>query len=398
MSSDPERTPRAPSRRTILFAGIAAGLVAILVVGNGLASRFSNDTRLREWTDAQAMPSVSVVQPRRARTASALDLPGRMEAYARAALYARVAGYLKSWNVDIGSPVKAGQLMAEIEAPDLDQQLMQAKAGLASAEAAEALAEVTAKRWKALSGTNAVSQQAIEEKLADYNVKRADANAARANVDRLQSMTGFKRIVAPFDGVVTARSTDLGALIAADNGSGIALFVVSDVHKLRVYVNVPQAFVPAVPPGTKARISVPEYPGQTFEATVEMSAQAVDPASGTTRMQIVVDNAAGKLMPGAFANVRLELPAAADVLSVPASAVIFDKNGLRVATVDAQNRVVLKKVVIGRDLGRIIELASGLSADDRVIETPPDGVVDGVVVRVIGTRPATSAPPPAGKD
>jgi RND family efflux transporter MFP subunit len=397
MPPDPERTPRAPSRRTLLFVGLAAGLVAVLVVGNGLASRFSSESRLREWTDAQAMPSVSVVQPVRTRNASSLDLPGRMEAYARAALYARVAGYLKSWKVDIGSPVKAGQLMAEIEAPDLDQQLMQARASLASAEAAEALAEVTAKRWKTLSGTNAVSQQAIEEKLADYNVKRAEANAARANVDRLQSMAGFKRIVAPFDGVVTARSTDLGALIAADNGSGIALFVVSDVHKLRVYVNVPQAFVPAVPPGTKATLSVPEYPGETFEAAVEASAQAVDPASGTTRMQIVVDNAAGRLMPGAFANVRLELPQAAEVLSVPASAVIFDKNGLHVATIDAQNRVVLKDVVIGRDLGRIIELASGLSADDRVIETPPDGVVDGVVVRVVGTRPASAPPRPAGK-
>ncbi len=388
MPPDPQDTAVPVPRRKWVMVGVAALLIAGLVVGNGIASRFADDSRLREWTEAQAVPSVSVVQPGKRTNAAFLDLPGRLDAYARAALYARVAGYLKTWSVDIGAPIKAGQVLAEIEAPDLDQQLMQARAGLASAEAAEALAEVTARRWQALTGSNAVSQQSIEEKVADHRVKQAQTKAARANVDRLQTMAGFKQILAPFDGVVTARNTDLGALINADSGSGMPLFVVADVRKLRLYVNVPQSFVPGVKPGTKARITVPEYPARVFAATVEASAQAVDPASGTTRMQLVVDNAAGELMPGAFANVRLDLPQPTDVLSVPASALIFGQDGLRVATVDAQNRVVLKTVVVARDLGRVVEMASGLAASDRIIETPPDGITDGTVVRIVGDSPA----------
>ncbi len=387
----PEPMPSAPppSGRKWLVIGVAVLLIAGLVVGNGVASRFASDTRLRAWTDAQAVPSVTVVQPGRVAGAVSLDLPGRLEAYARAALYARVGGYLKSWTVDIGAPVKAGQVLAEIEAPDLDQQLLQARASLASAEASEALAEVTAKRWQALTGSNAVSVQAIEEKVADYRVKQAQTKAARANVDRLQTMTGFKSIVAPFDGTVTARNTDMGALINADNGNGPPLFVIADVRKLRLYVNVPQSFVPGVRQGTKAQVTVPEYPARVFAAAVEAASGAVDPASGTTRVQLAVDNAAGELMPGAFASVRLELPRPAEVLSVPSSALLFGQDGLRIATVDANNRVVLKKVTMARDLGRVIEIASGLAAGDRVIESPPDGIAQGDQVRVIG-----DAPPP----
>ena len=385
----PESVPaaRGPSRRTIVFAGLAVTVTASLVVGHGIASRLSDNARLHEWTEAQAVPSVSVVLPGHTDNPTSLDLPGRLDAYSRASLYARVAGYLKGWTVDIGARVKAGQVMAEIEAPDLDQQLLQARATLASAQAAEALAEVTARRWQALSGSSAVSQQSVEEKVADYHVKQAQTKAAQADVNRLQSLTGFKQIVAPFDGTVIARNTDLGALINADNGTGAPLFIVANVRKLRLYVNVPQNFVPSVRPGTKARISVPEYPTRTFVATVESSSQAVDPASGTTRIQLAVDNAAGELMPGAYANVRLDLPQPTDVLSVPASAVIFNQDGLRIATVDAQNRVVIKTVVIARDLGRVIEIASGLAATDRVIESPPDGIAHGDGVRIIGDGP-----------
>ncbi|HKU96437.1 MAG TPA: efflux RND transporter periplasmic adaptor subunit [Vineibacter sp.] len=392
MPPDSKDASRPPARGRGLIVGLAVLVIAGLVVGNGVANRFANDDRLRQWTEAQAVPSVAVVQPGRRTNAASLDLPGRLDAYSRAALYARVAGYLKTWSVDIGAPVKAGQVLAEIEAPDLDQQLLQARATLASAEAAEALADVTAKRWQALTGSNAVSQQSIEEKVADHRVKQAQTKAARANVDRLQTLAGFKQILAPFDGIVTARNTDLGALINADSGAGMPLFVVADVRKLRVYVNVPQSFVPGVKPGTKAQITVPEYPARVFAATVEASAQAVDPASGTTRMQLVVENASGELMPGAFASVRLELPQPADVLSVPASALIFGQDGLRIATVDAQNRVVLKTVVVARDLGRVVEIGSGLAPSDRIIETPPDGIADGTVVRIVGDGPA-----PAGK-
>lgn len=385
----PQAAPTKPRRRVTMIVALVAAAGAIFVVAQGLASRLDHNANLKAWTEAQAVPTVAVVAPTTGGGATTLDLPGRLEAYSRAALFSRVAGYLKGWNVDIGAKVTAGQVLAEVEAPDLDQQLLQARASLASAEASEALAENTAKRWQGLIGTNGVSRQTIDEKMADLVVKQALTRAARANVDRLETMANFKRIVAPFDGIVTARNTDLGALINADNAGGQPLFVVSDMRKLRVYVNVPQASVPAIRPGTRAQLSVPEYPARIFTAVVEASAQAVDPASGTTRMQLVVDNAAQELMPGAYAFVRLDLPRNTTALSIPASALIFNQAGMRVAVVDAQDRVVLKTVVIARDLGRIVELASGLEPNDRVIESPPDGIGNGDSVKVI----ASAAPP-----
>lgn len=386
----PQAAPPRPRRRITLVVGLIAAAGAIFVVAQGLASRLDHDANLKSWTEAQATPTVAVVTPTTGGGATTLDLPGRLEAYSRAALFSRVAGYLKGWTVDIGARVTAGQVLAEVEAPDLDQQLLQARAALASSEASEALSENTAKRWSALSGTSGVSRQTIDEKQADLVVKQALTRAARANVDRLETMANFKRIVAPFDGIITARNTDLGALINADNAGGQPLFVVSDVRKLRVYVNVPQASVPAIRSGTRAQLTVPEYPARIFTAVVEASAQAVDPASGTTRMQLVVDNAQQELMPGAYAFVRLDLPRNTTALSIPASALIFNQAGMRVATVDAQDRVVLKTVVVARDLGRIVELASGLTATDRVIESPPDGVNTGDAVKVI----APAATPP----
>lgn len=390
MSADPPppQSPPARSRRRVtLIVAVLAAAGAVFIVAQGLASRLDRDAHLKAWTDAQAVQTVAVVTPTTGGGAASLNLPGRLEAYSRAALYSRVAGYLKSFTVDIGSKVSAGQVLAEIEAPDIDQQLLQARAALASSEASEALAESTARRWQSLTGTNGVSRQTIDEKLADYSVKQALTKAARANVERLESLANFKRILAPFDGIVTARNTDLGALINADNGSGQPLFVISDVRKLRVYVSVPQASVPAIRPGTKAQLSVPEYPARFFTAVVESSAQSVDPASGTTRMQLVVENSANELMPGAYAFVRLDLPRNTTALSIPASALIFNQSGMRVATVNAQDRVALKTVIVGRDLGRMVELASGLDANDRVIESPPDGINEGDAVKVI-------APPP----
>jgi RND family efflux transporter MFP subunit len=377
---------------------MTAAAVAIFVVISGIASRSSDDARLTEWADAQAIPTVSVAQPRSGNSATTLDLPGRLDAYSRAPIYARVSGYLKDWKVDIGTHVKAGQLLAEIEVPDQDQQLEQAKANLASAEANATLAASTAERWQALIGTNAVSRQQVDEKVGDFTTKRALVDAARANVARLQALERFKRIVAPFDGVITARDTDVGALINAGGGTGPQLFVVSDTRKLRVYVSVPQSYVPQVKPGTTARISVPERPGKTFTATVEASAQAVNPDSGATLMQLVVDNRAGELMSGDYATVRLALPADSAALSVPASALIFDKSGLRVATVGTDGHVALKTVTIARDLGKLIEISGGLAANDRVIESPPDGLTDGDEVRVAsnpnGGALATSPPAP----
>lgn len=381
----PESTsaPTPKSRRGLAIAGAIIALIAVLVVANGIWERNSSAARLKEATEAQAAPTVALIAPSTNTNKSSLDLPGRLEAYSRAPIYARVSGFLKAWYVDIGGAVTGGQLLAEIEAPDLDQQLIQAKGALASAQAAAALAKVTAQRWQALGGTNAVARQAVDEKTGDLSVKEANEKAAQANVDRLEVLSQFKRVTAPFDGIVTARNTDLGALINADSSAGLALFVVSDIKKLRLTIAVPQNYVPSVPLNTKVKISVPEYPGKVYDGLVEASARAVDPASGTTRMQVVVDNSAGELMPGAFANTRIELVQNAPTLSIPAGALIFDQKGLRVATVDANSKVVLKPITILRDLGQVVEIGTGLSLDDRVVESPPDGLSNGDPVRVV---------------
>jgi RND family efflux transporter MFP subunit len=387
----------APSRRALRWTAIIGGSLALLIVIAGLITRASEGSQLRNWTDAQAIPTVAVAAPSGAGAAATLNLPGRLEAYARAPIYARVSGYLKSWKFDIGAQVKSGQLLAEIQAPDLDQQLAQAQADLSTAEANLALSASTAQRWQSMLGTNAVSKQEVDEKSGDLAAKQALVKAARANMERLRATEGFTRIVAPFDGIVTARDTDVGQLIQAGGGTGPELFEVSDVRKLRVYVSVPQNYVPRVPPGTQARLSVPEHPGKSYAATVESSSQAVTAASGTALMQLAVDNGARELLPGSYAEVRLELPHDASTLSVPASALIFDAQGLRVATVDANDRVKLKAVTIARDLGPTVEISSGLLATDRVIQTPPDGLADDTVVRIAGNAAkalAAEEPPP----
>jgi RND family efflux transporter MFP subunit len=390
----PERnTAPSTSRRVLRATGIIGAAVAVLVVVTGIASRETSDARLSEWTERQAIPTVAAIRPDPRGRVTTLDLPGRLEAYYRAQIYARSSGYLKDWKVDIGARVKAGDLLAEIEAPDLDQQFLQAKADLASAEANVKLSEANLQRGESLVHSKWISQQDFDQRTADLGNKQGLVKAAQANVDRLQVLEQYKNIVAPFDGLVTARSTDIGALINAGSG-GPPLFVVSDIHKLRVYVNVPQTSVPNIPVGTEARISVPEYPGRTFPAVVEASAQAVDAASGTTRMQLGVDNTKGELMPGAFANVRFELTSAVAVLNVPASALIFDQGGLRIATVGSDDRVTFKTVTISRDLGNEVEIASGLKADDRVIESLPDGIAEGDQVRITEDRGLTGQPQP----
>lgn len=372
------------SWRGLRLAGVIVAIVAVVIVVHGVWTRASESSHLRDWTDAQALPTVALVSPTTGQNSSGLELPGRLEAFSRAPIYARVSGYLKDWKVDIGARVQAGQLLAEIETPDLDQQLSQGRADLVTAQANEKLAKLTSDRWQTIVKTGAVAKQDADEKLGDYQAKQAMTQAARANVDRLLAMKNFTRITAPFDGVVTARNTDVGALINVGSSAGQELFVVSDTHKLRAYVNVPQSEVPDVPAGTKATITVPEHPGKKYEATVESSSQSVSATSGTTLMQIVVDNAAGELLPGGYASVRLELPGQPGVVSVPASALIFDANGLSVATVGSDNRVTIKPVTIARDLGKTIEIRSGLSANDKVIESPPDGIATGAEVRIAG--------------
>src|SRR5437588_2435292 len=383
------------SRRKLGTFGIVAVIAALLVVATGIRAREDSGAKLREWTDDQAVPTGAVALPDARALNATLDLPGRLEAYYRAPIFARVSGYLKSWSADIGARVKAGQVIADIEAPDLDQQLLQARADLASQEASAKLSEATLTRRKTLIASNFVSMQEIDERTADLSNKKAAVNSGQANVERLEALAGYKKITVPFDGVVTARDTDVGALINAGGGSGPAMFVVSDITKLRVYVNVPQNYVPSIKIGAKAVITMPEYPNRTFDATVEASSQSVEVSSGTTRMQLALDNSGGELMPGGYANVRLSLQRDTVPLHIPASALSFSQNGLRVATVGPDDKVLFKTVTIARDLGKEIELASGLAADDRVITAPPDGLADGDQVRVVGAgaagKPATAS-------
>jgi RND family efflux transporter MFP subunit len=382
----PDRNTPRPVPRRLRLAGIVVLILGVIVVAYGLVSRAAQNSRLRDLTEEQAIPSVAVVSPQRVENQSGLELPGRLEAYVRAPIYARVPGYLKTWKYDIGSKVKAGDLLAEIDTPDLDQQLLQARADLSVAEANSKLAKITAERWQSLSGTDAVAKQDVDQRTFTWNANVAQVKAAQANVDRLVAEEGFKRLVAPFSGIVTARETDIGALINVGAAGGAELFVVSQTNQLRVYVNVPQNYVPSVPPGTKATLTVPEHPGKTYSGTVEASASSVNPTSGTTLMQLIVDNAAGELMPGDYASIRLAVAPLANVLTVPSSALIFDAKGLSIATVNNDNRVQLKPVTIQRDLGPIIELATGLGADDRVIQNPPDGISNGAQVRLLGAQ------------
>jgi RND family efflux transporter MFP subunit len=380
----PESASPIITRRGLYSAGTLLAAVAAIVVVMGLTTRKMADAKLSEWTEAQALPVVAVATPSTRGTRLTFELPGRLEAYTQAQIYARVSGYLKDWKADIGTPVKAGDLLGEIDAPDLDQQIMQAQADLASAQANSKLSDATLLRGQQLINSGAESKQDLDQRAADAANKQGLARSAQANLDRLRVLEQYKRITAPFDGLVTARSTDVGALINAGAGGGPALFVVSDTARLRVYVNVPQSYVPSIKVGTRAQLSVPEYPKRKFSATVEASAQAVDVASGATRMLLIVDNSNGALMTGGFTTVTFELVRPETDFNVAASALIFDRSGLRVATVDRANRVILKDITIARDLGKEVEIGSGLTAEDRVIQSPPDGLRNGDLVRVAG--------------
>jgi RND family efflux transporter MFP subunit len=383
--SQPDRNTDRPVLRRLRWAGGTFVLIAVVIVAHGMVLRAGQSSRLRELTEAQAVPTVGIVTPAAAQDHAGLELPGRLEAYIRAPIYARVPGYLKSWQHDIGDKVKAGDMLAEIDTPDLDQQLAQARADLSVARANAKLAQISAERWQSLAGTDAVAKQDVDQRTFTLHANIAQVKAAQANVERLVAEEGFKHLSAPFDGVVTARETDIGALINVGAAGGAELFVVSDTSKLRVYVNVPQNYVPSVPPGTKATIRVPEHPDRTFSGTVEASAQAVTASSGTTLMQLIVDNSAGEMMPGDYASIRLQIAAPTRVLRVPSSALIFDAKGLSIATVDANDRVLIKPVTLQRDLGAVVEIASGLVPYDRVIENPPDGISTGASVRLTGT-------------
>jgi RND family efflux transporter MFP subunit len=366
------------------FVLIAAGL-AFAIVTTGLVSRWSLARQLSEHTEAQAVRTVAVATPS-PTTGAALELPGRIEAWSRAPIYARVSGYLKRWTSDIGTVVKAGQVLAEIETPDLDQQLLQARAELATARTNLSLSENTSNRWQSLAATGSVSKQEVEDKAGDAASKQSVVNALQANVVRLQVLQQYKRLVAPFTGVVTARNTDVGSLINVGMPPGSELFVVSDINRLRVYVSVPQRQVAQIRPGTKAQLFVPERPGKSYTATVQSLAQAIDGSSGAMLVQLTLDNKAGELLPGGFATLRFEATGNQNGLTVPPSALIMSKDGVQVATVGSEGRIQLKRVTIARDLGKVVELTEGVGISDQVVVSPPDGIENGDLVRIASIK------------
>jgi RND family efflux transporter MFP subunit len=371
-----------------LVVGVLAAAVAAAVVIGGLATRHSQAEQLKEDAAERAVPTVNLVSLKDVAGAP-MELPARIEAWSRAPIYARVSGYLARWNVDIGASVKAGQVLATIETPDLDQDLRQAQAQLAVARSNLALAESTAKRWQSLVAQNAVSKQEADEKQGDFISKQSTVQALQASVERQQALKRYTRLVAPFDGVVTARNTDVGALVNAGSGgaAGSELFVVSDLRRLRVYVQVPQRQLAQIHPGSVARVSVPERPGVSYQAKVQSLAQAINAGSGTMLVQLAVDNPKGELLPGAFATVRFDQAATAgDVataaVAVPPGALIMGRGGAQVAVLDAGNHVHIRKVTIARDFGSVVQLGEGVTRADRIIDSPPDGIADGDLVRV----------------
>jgi RND family efflux transporter MFP subunit len=380
-SALPEALMHKPQRwlRPALLAGLG---LAVAVLAIGLLSRVFASQDLKTWTAAEAIPTVELISPAADAGGQSLALPGNVQAFYNASIHARVSGYVKQWYQDIGAHVTAGQLLAEIDTPELDQQLVQAKADLATAVANQRLAQTTAARWSNLLAKDAVSRQETDEKAGDLAAKTSLVNAAAANVNRLEALEAFKRIVAPFDGIVTARTTDIGQLIAAGAPTDPGLFTVSDTHRLRIYVNVPQSYSSELKPGMTATLTVPEYPGQTFQAALVTTSNAVSDQSGTILVELQIDNTAGLLKPGDYVQVRFALPTASGVLRLPASALMFRQTGMAVATVDSNGRVLMKPVTIGQDLGAYVDISSGVSPSDHIINNPPDSIANGDPVRV----------------
>jgi RND family efflux transporter MFP subunit len=388
--------------------GIIAGVIALLIAAGGIVEREVNAHEVAQWTEQQAVPSVSVVSPRHSATGTQLVLPGNISAWYQAPIYARVSGYLKKWYFDFGAHVKQGQVLAVIDTPDLDAQFAAAKANLNAARAQVNVAKTemqfaktTYIRWRD-SPPGSVSVQETQEKKADYDSATARYDAALADtssdqgaVDRLQALEQFKRITAPFDGIVTARNTDIGSLINAGSGAGGGsapqLFRIADVHQMRVYVQVPQAMSGGITDGMNAQLELPQYPGKMFKAVVATTAQAIDTDARTLLVELHADNSRGLLQPGTYAEVHFDLPPNPNVLTIPTTALVFREQGLQVAVVGSDGRAKLKSITLGRNLGDQIEVLTGLATSDRVINSPPDSLSDGEIVSVAAPVPAGAA-------
>jgi RND family efflux transporter MFP subunit len=370
-------------------------LVALILGAWGELSRVTARTALAKETERDSVPTVTTVTPNRTELGENLVLPGTVQAIVEAPIYARTSGYLKIWYTDIGSQVKKGQVLAEVESPEVDQQLTQALAELETAKANASLSSSTNKRWQGLLETQSVSKQDADEKAGDAAAKKALVDSAAANVGRLRDLESFKRVIAPFDGVVTARNTDIGALINAGQSTGSELFRVADTHKLRIYVQVPEAYAATAKPGQQAELHFTSQPNKKYMAETVRTANALDPTLRTLQVELQLDNANREVFPGAYAEVHFKLAADAQSMRLPANTVLFRSAGLQVATVGQDNKIRLKSIVQGRDFGSTIEILSGLDFADKVVVNPPDSITDGVPVRV--AAPEAAKPADKGK-
>ncbi|WP_109124952.1 efflux RND transporter periplasmic adaptor subunit [Dyella sp. C11] len=378
-----DATIATPTRTPKLGRAVRIGLaVAVLATIAGISVRAYDYHRVTQWTDAQVTPTVQVVTPEGSGGLHAMTLPGHLDAWISAPIHARVSGYLKTWSRDIGSQVTAGQSLAEIDTPELDQQFEQAKANLARAQANARLAALTDKRWKNLLTSNSVSKQEADEKAGEAEAAQANVLGAQADVDRIAAMEAFKHITAPFAGTVTARNTDIGDLISASSESAPALFTVSDTTRMRLYVEVPQGYADAIHPDMTVQLDVPDHPGEQFTGHLIGNSGAVNQASGSLLTQFEVDNPKGELLPGAYAEVHIPMTGNSHTLTVPATTLIFRAQGPQVAVVGADNKVVLRDVHIAMDLGDRLRIDKGLQPGDRVINHPADSLAQGDAVQI----------------
>jgi RND family efflux transporter MFP subunit len=378
----PNNRGRAFSKRAIAIIATLTACAA-LAIASGVHSRLRAETRLRESAQASAIPYVDVVSPKASGDADEIALPGSTSAFNDTPIYARTSGYVKQWYVDIGARVKKGQLLATIETPELDQQLQQARADLENAEANLQLANITAARWQHLLESDSVSHQETDQAVSDLHSKQALVNSGKANVERLEQLQAFERVTAPFDGVVTARNTDIGALVqAGDNSGPKELFHMAAIQTLRVYVAVPEIYAALVKTGEQAKLTLDAFPGETLTGTIVRNADAIDAASRTLNVEVDVDNPTGRLLPGAYAFVHLRVPPHPGSVTIPSNALLFRAEGLRAGVV-RNGHVELTPIAIGQDYGSTVEVISGLSVRDAVIVNPSDSLANGAAVQLV---------------
>jgi len=381
-NAPPHAAGQTGSKHGALIAVVVLLIVAAVVIA-GVVPRLKARAALRTTTYENAIPTVNVIHPKMGAPQTEIVLPGNIQAFNDSPIYARTDGYLKKWYVDIGAHVKAGQLLAEIETPEVDQQLDQARADLNTAQANLQLSKITAERYQGLAQSDSVSKQDVDNATSDYAAKKAMVASAQSNVKRLEELQSFEKIYAPFDGVITARNTDIGHLINSGAGTpATELFHIAAVQELRVYVNVPQQYSASAKPGLKADLTLQEFPGKRFPGTLVRTADAIDPASRTLLVEVDVNNRTGELLPGSYTEVHLQVPSGAPSYILPVSALIFRSAGLQVGTVQNGDKAALVNITVSRDMGNEVEVVSGLNAGDAVIVNPPDSLISGETVRV----------------